>query len=193
MSCGWVIDDAKGDGSCLRMAAEAIVEYRLGPVEHGEPDPFSTLRAVAAAALDQRGGLGLATSEGSERDGGVGNRRAPDRLHRRVDLTDELLGGAELAGEDVDEHPLGEGERELAERAGLAGEPHVAIGQRQRVLVIPDVLRGRAGQPQPAQLLRRRPLISLERPVRPAQDRDGRRKSLGEQRRQAVEQHVGRA
>src|SRR5690349_22123337 len=111
------------------MVAEAVVENCLGPVEHGEPDPLSTLGALAAAAVDERGGLGLATPDTSERDGSVRDELAPDRLHRRVDLADERLGGAELAGEDVDEDPLGEGERELAERAGFAGEPDVASGQ----------------------------------------------------------------
>ena len=82
--------------------------------------------------------------------------------------------------------------REQAERAGVARDAHAAGREHVPELVVPEILREAARQPQPAPVL----FVAVglaERAQRLRERRDRRRVPLGEPRHEGVEEHVGRA
>ena len=84
-------------------------------------------------------------------------RREPGRLRDRIDLVDQRRGGGEGPGMDVERGEVVERVREQAERAGVARDAHAAGRERVPELVVPEILREAARQPQPAPVrLRRR-------------------------------------
>jgi hypothetical protein len=119
------------------IAAEAVEEDSLGPVEHGQADSFASPGCVRSARLDQGHRLGLAAAECEHAHCAVRRQVAACRLGRRTDLLDERLGGSQLAGEEVRVDALIQRERQLAERSGLAGDLHVSLGDRRPEFVFP--------------------------------------------------------
>ena len=122
----------------------------------------------------------------------VPERRESGRLRDRIDLLDLRRSGGEGPGMDVERGEVVERVREQVERAGVAREAHAAGRERVPELVVPEILREAARQPQPA------PIVSAavgfgERAQRPRERRDGRRIPLGEPRHEGVEEQVGRA
>ena len=89
----------------------------------------------------------------------------------------------------MDADALAERERQLAERPGLSGDLHVRFRDRLPAIVFPDV-DGQDGRQPPPTHVHRRHVAGVESAVRLAQDRNGRRVAVGEQRREPVEQQV---
>ena len=83
-----MLDGAKRGDPGVLVPAEAVVEDRLGPIEHGEADAFAAIGQLGSAAIDERGRLGPAASQGEEPTAPYG---APGvrRLGRGLDLVDE--------------------------------------------------------------------------------------------------------
>ena len=79
--------------------------------------------------------------------------------------------------------------REQVERAGVAREAHAAGREHVPELVVPEILREAARQPQPAPV-RSAAVGFAERAQRPRERRDGRRIPLGEPGHEGVEEHV---
>ena len=57
-----ILSDPKRRRASLVVAAEAVVEHRLSPVEHRESDSLTSPRRVLTAFVDQRDRLGLAAA-----------------------------------------------------------------------------------------------------------------------------------
>ena len=93
---------------------------------------------------------------------------------------------------DVERGEVVERVREQVERAGVTREAHAAGRERVPELVVPEILREAARQPEPAAILSAA-VGFAERPQRPRERRDGRRVPLGVPRHEGVEEQVGRA
>jgi hypothetical protein len=119
-------------------------------------------------------------------------RRESGRLCDRIDLVDLRRGGGEVPGVDVERGEVVECVGEQAERAGVAREAHAAGREQVPELVVPEILREAAGQPQPAPVLAAAVGLA-ERAQRLRERRDGRRVAHGEPRHEGVEEHVKRA
>jgi len=74
----WILAGAKSGGARVLIAAEAVVEDGLGPIEHGEADAFAALGQLRAALLDQIAGVGLVASKGEESNAPYGGKTASD-------------------------------------------------------------------------------------------------------------------
>ena len=94
---------------------------------------------------------------------------------------------------NVEARAIGGGGREHAERARLARNAQRARRELVPQLVVPQVLGQAARQPEPAHVASRQSLLAAERAERLPERRHTGRVAVGEPRRQAVEEQVGRA
>ncbi len=175
----------------LLVPAEAVVEHGVGPLGPGYAETLAAQGYVAEGGGDERGRLGFDAAPRGDAHGGVRRRAAPGRLRGRANLEDHRRRAGQVAGEQEHECPGAEGERQLAERAHLAGETDVPIGEPHAAIVVAQMYRRRERQRQPAQLLVRGH-AAAEGAQRPAQYRYPGRVPLGEVGGQAVEKEIGR-
>jgi hypothetical protein len=105
------------------------------------------LRSDGPAELQR---LVLAAGEGGKRERAVRLEPAAQRLGDRRELVDQRGRGRQLAGEEEEIHAGVERERQQRQRARLARERDVPIGQLLPALVVPQISSGVGGQPHPA-------------------------------------------
>ena len=96
-----VFSDPKRRGAGRLVAAEAVVEDCLGPVQHRNPDPLPALDHVGASLADEIDGLRLTAAQGGQPHRAVGSDVATGCFGRRLDLIHERGGQTQLAGEQV--------------------------------------------------------------------------------------------
>ena len=176
----------------LLVAAMPVVHQRDEPGGQGDRRPVALRDRARQGFVGQRLQPRLIAARRGQRARRVPERREPGRLSDRTDLLDLRRSGAEGAGMDVERGEVVERVREQVERAGVTREAHAAGRERVPELVVPEILREAARQPEPAAILSAAAGFA-ERPQRPRERRDGRRVPLGEPRHEGVEEQVGRA
>ena len=143
--------------------------------------------------VDQLGGLGRAALPASQGQRAVGRQVVPGRLGDGRGLLDERGSRPELAGVQVRADPLGQGEREHAQRADVAGQLEMPSGQCVPALVIPQIVGGMAGHEEPAELVLEGQVTTPERSHGGLQGRRPGLIPVGDQDGQSVQQQVRRA
>ena len=137
----------------LLVLAQAVEQQRLRPAGDGDRQALAVLDRVGEGGLDHRRYLGLVTAPGGQGPGDVGREVRAGGVGDRLQLREHRRGGGQLTREQVHVPAVQEGERKLAERAGLPGKLDVPRGQAQIAVVVPDALGGDARHPQRAHLL----------------------------------------
>jgi uncharacterized protein YbjT (DUF2867 family) len=189
--------DAATDGSTVRFApvlfqpiAGDEVAQAVGRIAVGSP-----LNGIAEVAgpeqfrMDEFFRGALATRADERR---IPERRDSSRLRDRIDLIGLRRSGGERSRMDVERGEVVERVREQVERAGFARYAYAAGREHVPELIVPDILREAARQPQPLPVLTAA-VGFPERAQRPRERRDGCRVPLGEPRHKGVEEPVGRA
>jgi hypothetical protein len=134
--------------------AQAVVQHGGRPFRGGDPQSRAAQHSVVPGALDQRERRIRAAAQGGQPELAVGGGTAAGRFgclpgfaHQRL-RRGQVAAQQLTAGEDI------EGQRQVAERPLLAGQPDEPAGQRVPGRVIPQGQRAGAGQRQPAQFFR---------------------------------------
>ena len=112
------------------------------------PSPRAATRFKVAS--DQPGRLGRVALPGGQDHGAVGQLVGSHRLGDGLGLLDQRGGRGELARVQVHADPLGDGDREQAERAEVAGQLEMPCGERLPSLVVPQVVGAVGGHEEPA-------------------------------------------
>ena len=177
-------------GERLAVAAVAVMPQRGKPQDQAQPRALAALRPIPPRGFEER--LRLVAAVRGQHQRRVLQWREARRLRDRLDLADQRGGGGEVPGVDVKRGEVVRHDREQAERAGVAREAHAAGGERLPELVVPEILREAARQPQPAAVVAAG-VGPGEREQRLRERRDGRRVALGEPRHEGVQERVGGA
>ena len=123
----------------------------------------------------------------------MGPELAPGRVGDRLRLRDERRALRQLARVGVQEDARPEREGELTECPRVTRELDVTAGQDVPCLVVPHRHGRQSGEPQPAQPLLRRDVLTAEGEQRPSQGGRPGRVALRDQQRQAVQEQIGGA
>ena len=108
-------------------------------------------------------------------------------------LRDQRLRLAQVAEEQLHAEALHERDGKQGQRAGLAGEPHLPIGQLVPARVVAQGPRHAAREPQPAQRVLVGHRLVAERAERALERRRARGVALGRQHGHALEEQVAGA
>jgi hypothetical protein len=172
-------------------ARESVVKHRVGPPDHGDPNSLAPLQHIFVGRLGQRDSVGFAATQGVETQGAIRREADPGRFGRGLYLLDQRRCTNKIAGEQVHVDARAEGERKLAERAGLVGKLDVPTREEVPAVVIPQMQGGDARQPQPTQLLCGGH-VAAESAQCPPQGRHPGRVTVAKQRCQAIKEKIGR-
>ena len=134
-----LVYDPQRRGAGVLIACEAVVQHRLGPIDDRDPDSFAAPRRLGTSAANEVDGLNLAAAQRSKSHLAVGGEGATDCVGCRIDLVDERRRCRQFAGKEMHVHPLGEGERKVAQRSCPTGESNVALRQRLPPSVVPQL------------------------------------------------------
>jgi hypothetical protein len=150
----------------LLIAAKSVVQHRGRVLDECQTHAFASGTEVGADRADQLAGLGLAALPGGEHQGAVGRNAVPRRLADRRDLLHERGRYDELAGVEVEPEPGAERQRKHGQRADVPRDLDVARGQKLPALVVPEVVGGMGGGPEPADCIVREQVLATECPYR---------------------------
>ena len=180
----------RGGRERVLVTAETVGEHGARVGTDGQSDALSAGARLALGRLDEVRGLALPASPRRDHQRSVGRGADARRL-----LDGRRLGnGGCRRGEVAAEHEHGrasaEGERQLAERPGRAGDLDAGARQGGRVFVVPDLQGEDAALPQPAQPLLGRSLAAGEPLHRLSAERDGRWRSRRRGSHERVQQQV---
>ncbi len=166
---------------------------RAAPLVGGDPEPLAASQHVLLARLDERQRLGVPSAPVRQHDRGAQRQVTAGGLDDGVRLGGQRHGHPDPAGEQLDEHAVGERDGQRGERAGAARELEMARGELVPRLIIGQRPGDAAGQPQPAQLvLLGEPLVP-ERAQRDLQRRRPRNVALAGEEGEPVQQQIAGA
>jgi hypothetical protein len=140
-----------------------------------------------AARVDQGGDLLLRATPSGQGDGALWREVAARGVDDRFRLRDKRLRLAEVTEKQLHAEALDERDREQGERAGLAREPHLSIGQFVPGHVVAQRPRDAARKPEPAQRVLLGHRFVAERTQRALQSRRSGGVPLGGQHGHALE------
>ena len=185
-----VRDDLLRRGQCGLVAAEAVVEDRARPGRDGQPLP---LAACPRVVVDRR------PSARRSRIPGPASRRA--RYRRTASARRPWRRRPSAARRSPSRRRrtrrrTGARRRECSERTGARrarrrrGPARRSAWPAARSLVVPDVVRGTAGEPEPADRVAARRRLGEIRAQRASHDRRPDRVAVGGQQRHPVQQQI---
>ena len=96
-----MLGSSPGRFRCVLVAAEAVVEDRLGIVDERPAHPLAPRRGLLQARIDKRGDVCLPPVPRGERERAVARERAYHRLRHRLYLLNQQRGLRQLAGIEV--------------------------------------------------------------------------------------------
>ena len=174
----------------LLIAAEAVVQDGGSVLHEGEPHALTAPCELVAGHADQLGRLADPAPQSRQSQGAVGWQAAPGRRRDRGDLRDQRRRLGEFTGEEMKPDPGAEGHRQDGQGPGLTGQADVTGAEHLPALVVPQVMGGVGGEPQPADRFRRGQLLGAERAHRSLQGRCAHGVALGDHQRQTVEEEI---
>ena len=166
------------------------MEHSARVLAEGEHHPFPPGDRRGLAGLDQHRCLYLVAAKSGELQSSEHDGRGAGRIRDRVGLVEQRRRGFQIAAEDAHRREIVQGQREHRERAGVAGDLHVAGGQRIPGIVIEQLRRDAAGRPRPAHVLPGTPALVTDRSQCPLERRRAGRITGGETHGQAFEQQI---
>ena len=182
-----------GGGQRVPVAAEPIAQHRAGMPNQAQPHALAPDRQAVDGRVDEPGGLIRAPLPAGQRQRAIRRQVVPGRLRDGRGLIDERGGRPELPGVQEYADPLGQGERQQAERAGIAGELEVPGGHLVPALVVPHIMGGMTGHEEPPQLVLKSQPTAAERGDGSSHRRRSGLIPVGDQDGQPVQQQVRRA
>ena len=132
------------------VAGETVVQDRGRPMRVDRRDALPS-GGEFGRDRDRRGGLCFPALKGPEHQQGVGRDGAPGCRRHAVGLGDDGGGSREVAHPGECYAQLGEVERQLCERAGVADKLDLPRGDRMQTIEIPQRRGGDHGHPAPPQ------------------------------------------
>jgi hypothetical protein len=142
-----------GRGHGVLVPAEPVVANRAAPVVGDEPEPFAAPQHILPPLLDERQRHVVPSPPVLQHDRGAQGQVTTGRLDHGIGLGGQGHGRLRPAGEQLDEHAVGEREGQRGERAGPARDVEMARGEFVPRLIVGQRPGDAAGQPQPAQLV----------------------------------------
>ena len=155
----------RGQGRVV--AAEPEVQRSAEKFGDRQREPLAARLSIADRGSDQLRELGLATAQSSKRERTVRDGGDPGRLGRGSQLLLIRRGLAQVAEKRVHTAAIGEDKRQRGQRPGLPDEVEVPRREHRPGLVVEEIQRDPAGEPEPTSLLgrqHRRPTGKHEAP-----------------------------
>ncbi|MGB8211783.1 MAG: hypothetical protein WCF69_30175 [Mycobacterium sp.] len=168
---------------------EAVVQYRRRPLGDLEHEALAAHGGIGDAGIAQLEGPGPVAAPGGKQHREVGDAGVSGGRGDRVGFVDQLVCGAEIAGEDLMGAEVVEGERKCVQRAGVAGSLGQVVDQLRARLVIPEVHRDVARQPAPPDVVAAEALMT-KRGKRSREHRRGCGVAVCEPHRKPVQEQV---